>query len=64
MTCPRCGRKMPVMDSEEVLMNVRHRRYKCKSCLIWVYTAEKVFDMKECFGAYATGRSEADANDR
>lgn len=63
MTCPKCGKKMPTMDSEEVRRNVRHRRYKCKSCNLWVYTEEKVFDMRECFGSYAVGRSEADAND-
>lgn len=63
MVCPDCGKRMPCMDSAEVLPNVRHRRYKCKSCNIWVYTAEKIYAKKECFGKYAVRRSEADAND-
>ena len=64
MVCPECGKRMPVLGSADVLPNVRHRRYKCKSCNLWVYTAEKVFGVKECFGAYAVGRSETDGNDR
>lgn len=63
MTCPKCGKRIPCVDSREDVINTRYRRYKCRFCDRWVYTVERIYTERECFGSYATGRSEADAND-
>ncbi|MDN5324061.1 MAG: Ogr/Delta-like zinc finger [Clostridia bacterium] len=46
MNCPKCGKKLRVIDSKPISNQLRHRRYICKECKLRIYTKETIIYKK------------------
>lgn len=46
MICPKCNKKLPVIDSRLISSQMRRRKYVCKECGLRISTKETIIETK------------------